>query len=59
MYGSGKSDELIVAEKRPNNDCGAPQSAEGVEPGGLTKGNSFRQTKYRTQSRGRSQYGRL
>jgi hypothetical protein len=41
MYGSGKSDRLIVAEKRPNNDCGAPQSAEGVEPSGLTKGNPF------------------
>ena len=59
MYGSGKSDRLIVAEKRPDKDCGAPQSAEGVEPGGLTKGNLFWQTKYRTQSRGRSQYGRL
>ena len=31
MYGDGKSDRLIVAEKRSNKDCGAPQSAEGVE----------------------------
>jgi hypothetical protein len=59
MYGSGKSDRLIVAEKRPNKDCGAPQSAESMEPSGLTKGNSFQQSKYRTQSRGRSQYGQL
>ena len=41
MYGDGKSDRLIVAEKRPNKDYGAPQSAEGVERSGLTKGNSF------------------
>jgi len=41
MYGVGKSDRLIVAEKRSNKDYGAPQSAEGVEPSGLTKGNSF------------------
>ena len=44
MYGDGKSDRLIVAEKRPNKDYGAPQSAEGVEPSGLTKGNSFNET---------------
>ncbi len=41
MYGSGKSDRLIVAEKRSNKECGAPQSAEGVEQSGLTKGNLF------------------
>ncbi len=29
MYGDGKSDRLIVAEKRSNNGCGAPQLAEG------------------------------
>ncbi len=52
MYGDGKSDRLIVAEKRSNNDCGAPQSAESVEPSGLTKGNTFQQTKNRTQCRG-------
>ncbi len=41
MYGDGKSDRLIVAEKRSNKDCGTPLSAEGVERSGLTKGNSF------------------
>jgi len=59
MYGDGKSDRLIVAEKRPNKDCGVPQSAESVERNGLTKGNSFQQTKYRTQCRSRSRYGQL
>ncbi len=39
MYGSGKSDRLIVAEKRLNKHCGAPWYAESVEPSGLTKGN--------------------
>ncbi len=52
MYGGGKSDRLIVAEKRPNKDYGAPQSAEGVEPTGLTKGNSFQQNRFRTERRG-------
>ena len=51
MYGDGKSDRLIVAEKRSNKDYGAPQSAEGVERSGLTKGNSLQQTKSRTQCR--------
>ena len=51
MYGAGKSDRLIVAEKRPNKDYGAPQSAEGVEPSGLTEGNSFQQHRFRTQCR--------
>ena len=51
MYGDGKSDRLIVVEKRTNKDCGAPQSAESVERSGLTKGNTFQQTKYRTQCR--------
>jgi hypothetical protein len=59
MYGSGKSDRLIVAEKRPNKDCGAPQSAESVEPSGLTKGSSVQQSKYRTQRRSRCRYGQL
>ena len=53
MYGDGKSDRSIVAEKRSNKECGAPQSAESVEPSGLTKGNSFEQTKYRTLRRER------
>jgi hypothetical protein len=58
MYGSGKSDRLIVAEKRSNKHCGAPWYAESVEPSGLTKGNSFQQTKFRTQYR-RARYGQL
>ncbi len=40
MHGGGKSDRLIVAEKRSNKDGGAPRSAESVEPSGLAKGNS-------------------
>ena len=51
MYGDGKSDRLIVAVKRANNECGAPQLAECVERSGLTKGNSFQQTRFRTQCR--------
>ena len=58
MYGSGKSDRLVVAEKCSNKDYGAPQSAEGVERSGLTKGNSFQQNKIRTQCR-RARHGRL
>ena len=51
MYGDGKSDRLIVADKRSNKDCGAPWLAENVEPSGLTKGNSLQQNRYRTQCR--------
>ena len=51
MYGGGKSDRLIVAEKCSNKADGAPSSAEGMEPSSLTKGNSHQQTKFRTQSR--------
>ena len=51
MYGGGKSDRLIVAEKRSNKDDGVPLLAEDVEPSSLTKGNSFQLTKYRTQCR--------
>jgi len=51
MYGDGKSDRLIVAKNRPNKDGGAPQSAEGVERSGLTKGNSFQHNRFRTQCR--------
>ncbi len=58
MYGAGKSDRLIVAEKRPNKDYGAPQSAEGVEPSGLTKGNSFSKTGS-GHSAGKDRYGQL
>ena len=41
MYGGGKSDRLIVAEKRSNKDDGAPWLAESVEPSSLTKGKSL------------------
>ena len=51
MHGVGKSDRLIVAVKRPNKDDGAPSPAEDVERRSLTKGNSFQQTKCRTQCR--------
>jgi hypothetical protein len=59
MHGSGKSDRLIVAEKRSNKDDGAPWSAEKVEPSSLTKGNSLQSTKYRTQRRRGPRYGQL
>jgi len=52
-HGGGKSDRLIVAKKRSNKDNGAPGSAENVEPSSLTKGNSFRQNRFRTPCRGR------
>jgi hypothetical protein len=58
MYGDGKSDRLIVAEKRSNKDCGAPWLAENVEPSGLTKGNSIQQTGS-GHSAGRIRYGQL
>jgi hypothetical protein len=53
MHGDGKSDRLIVAEKRSNNGCGAPQLAKSVEPSGLTKGNLFWQTKHLDTAPGR------
>jgi hypothetical protein len=31
MYGGGKSDRLIVAEKRSNKEDGAPSLAENAE----------------------------
>ncbi len=58
MNGYGKSDRPIVAERRPNKDWDASQCAEGVEPRGLAKGNSFKQNRIRAQYRGRSRYGR-
>ena len=51
MNERGKSDSPILPEKLPNNDWGAPQSAEGVEGRGLAKGNPVQQTRPRTQSR--------
>ena len=58
MNRDGKSDGLIVAEKRSNKEDGAPSSAEGVEPSGLTKGNTLHQTKSRTPSREGGDIGR-
>ncbi len=57
MYGCGKSDSPIVAEKPLNKGWGAPQPAEEVEPRGLTKGNPLRQIRSRTQRRAGSEYG--
>lgn len=51
MYEHGKSDNPIVPVKFSNNGCDVSQPAERVEGRGLTKGNSFQQTKCRTQSR--------
>ena len=48
MYGCGKSDSLIVAEKLSNNGWDASQLAEKVEPRGLAKGNSLSQNRFRT-----------
>ncbi len=59
MYGCGKSDSLIVAEKPSNNGWDATQLAEKVEPRRLAKGNSLRQNGFRTQRRVGSEYGRL
>ena len=59
MYGCGKSDSLIVAEKPSNNGCDALQFAERVEPRGLAKGNSLKRNRFRTQCRVGSEYGQL
>ena len=49
MNGRGKSDSLIVPAKLSNKDGGALASAEKVEGRRLAKGNSYQQTRYRTQ----------
>jgi hypothetical protein len=59
MYGCGKSDSPIVAEKPSNNGWDASQPAEKVEPRGLAKGNPLRQNRSRTQRRVGCEYGRL
>jgi hypothetical protein len=51
MNEGGKSDSPIVPGKLPNKGPGAPWSAEEVEERGLAEGNTFRQTRARTQSR--------
>jgi len=57
MHGPGKSDRFIVPKKPTNKEGGAPLSAEPVEERSLTKGNSSKRNKDRTQSRERSRYG--
>lgn len=51
MYGHGKSDSSIVPQKSSNNGGYVSPLAEKAEGRGLTKGNSFQQTRCRTQSR--------
>ncbi len=51
MYGSGKSDRLIVPKKPSNNAEAAASPAEMVEGRGLTKGNTPQTTAPRTQGR--------
>ena len=50
MHADGESDGTIVPEKQANKG-GTPPLAEPVEERGPTKGNAFRLTAYRTQSR--------
>ena len=50
MHADGESDNPIVPRKRANKG-GQPPLAESVEERGLAKGNAFRLTTYRTQSR--------
>jgi len=58
MHVRGKSDRPIVPEKPANNEaCVERVSAESVEGRGLAKGNRIRQTRFRTQCRGRAEYG--
>ena len=54
MHGPGKSDRFIVPKKPTNKEGGAPPLAEPVEGRSLTKGNSSKRNKDRTQSRERS-----
>ena len=51
MYEHRKSDSPILPEKLSNNGCDASQPAERAKGRGLAKGNSFQQTKCRTQGR--------
>ena len=59
MYGCGKSDSPILAEKPSNNGRGALLLAERVERRGLTKGNTLRQNRSRAQHRAGSGHGQL
>lgn len=51
MNGDGKSDSPIVPGKRANDGHVTPCPEEFVEGRGLAKGNSFEQSRFRTQSR--------
>jgi hypothetical protein len=55
MNEGGESDESVVPEKSPNKEGGAPFSAEEMVGRASAKGNPSRQTRHRTQSRGRLQ----
>lgn len=57
MNRPGKSDRLIVPKKPTNKEGGTPPLAELVEGRSLTKGNSSKQNKVRTQSRERNRNG--
>lgn len=57
MHRPGKSDRFIVPKKPTNKEEGAPSSAETVEGRSLTKGNSSKRNKVRTQNRERDRYG--
>ena len=59
MHVGGKSDRPIVPEKSANNARDASGAAERMEERGLTKGNLFEQTRYRTPGRKRSDHGEL
>jgi RNA-directed DNA polymerase len=57
MYACGKSDGLVVPEKRSNKGAGAPVLAESVEGRGPTKGNMLQTATQRTQCRESVQAG--
>jgi retron-type reverse transcriptase len=46
-----ESDRPVVPGKSPNNERGAPRTAEGMEERGLAKGNSAEQSRTRAQNR--------
>ena len=56
MHVFGKSDSLVVPEKRANN-AGPPTAAESVEERGLTKENDEQLLLVRTQSRVAKSHG--
>ena len=56
MNGPGKSDRPIGTEEATEQERVESRLAEEVEGRGLTKGNTFRHNKHRTQGRGRDRY---